>query len=170
MDKSFSINAYQIIFVILILVFVRHGILNHGFSCEHDVLNIAYRQFVHVEIIHLLVNLYALYVLSRVERNIGFKNFSILILSLLVVSTLMELGVSKFIDLNCSIGFSGILFGIVAWELVTGQDVDFSLIAVLFFMVLQPSLTNPKASLVGHAIGACSGILVGLTWKRIDNI
>ena len=167
MDKSFKLSAYHIIFVILVLIFIRHGVLNHEFSCEHTIPNISYRQFVHVELFHLLVNLYGLYILSRVEEKIGFKNFSILILSLLVVSTLIEFGVSKFTDLNCSIGFSGILFGILAWELVTGQEINFSLVAILFFMVLQPSLTNPKASLVGHAIGACSGIIVGLITKQM---
>lgn len=167
MDKSFSISAYHIIFAILVLVFIRHGVLNHEFSCEHSMLNIAYRQFVHVELMHLLVNLYGLYALSRVENKIGLKNFLILVLSLLVVSTVLEFGASKFIDLNCSIGFSGILFGILAWELVTGQSVDFSLIAVIIFMVIQPSMTNPKASLIGHAIGAVSGVIVGLVTKQM---
>lgn len=165
-----KISAYHVIFLILILVFIWHGVLNHNFSCEDTILNIAYRQFVHVDLMHLLVNLYALYVFSRVETKIGAKNFIILIIALLVTSTIMEYSVSKFMDLGCSIGFSGILFGLLAWELVTGQAVDINLIAVIIFMAIQPSFTNRKASLSGHLIGAVSGTLVGLLWKRIDTV
>ncbi len=161
------VDAYQIIFVILILIFIKHGILHKDFTCENTIPAIAYRSFIHVDLTHLLVNLYALYVLSRVEKQIGFANFLILILVLLVISTLIDFWASKLINYGCSIGFSGILFGILAWEMVTGQEVDLRLLGVIFYMVLQPSLRNPRASFQGHLIGAISGVIVGMLWKNM---
>lgn len=159
-------DAYHIIFIILILIFVRHGILNYPFSCKHTILSIAYRNLVHNNIFHILINLYSLYVLSRIERQIGFQKFLQLVSVIFILATLMEYILSKQIYVNCSIGFSGILFGLLAWEMITERDIDLKLIAMLTFIVVRPNLMSRRASLVGHSVGAISGAIVGLLWKN----
>ena len=70
--------------------------------------------FVHVDAAHLISNLYALYAISRVEEKMGFKPFIWLIVFLLSFNTLVHYMLrSVFKDMKCSIGFSGILFGLI---------------------------------------------------------
>uniref|UniRef100_A0A6C0LWZ3 Peptidase S54 rhomboid domain-containing protein n=1 Tax=viral metagenome TaxID=1070528 RepID=A0A6C0LWZ3_9ZZZZ len=135
--------------------------------CGKDVMSIFYGNFVHVDIYHLLSNIYALYALSRVEVSIGYSKFIALVIFLLIFNTIIETVMYKiFKNLHCSIGFSGVLFGIAAWELVTSQDFDWVLITSLIVMVLGPTINNPNASFMGHLVGAISGIIGGLLWGK----
>ena len=136
--------------------------------CGKDVMSIFYGNFVHIDIYHLISNIYALYALSRVELSIGSKQFTGLIAFLLVFNTIAESLMHKiFKSLKCSIGFSGILFGVTAWEMVTSRDLDWVLISSLLAMVVGPTIQNPKASLMGHAVGAVVGVIGGIIWSKI---
>lgn len=68
----------------------------------------------------------------------------------------------------CSIGFSGILFGLFTWELVSKKKFDVEILIAMIIMVVGPSLRSKKVSLSGHAIGAVSGIIAGISWKYIN--
>jgi len=136
--------------------------------CGKDVMTIFYGNFVHVDVYHLISNIYALYALSRVELSMGGKQFTGLIVFLLVFNTLAESLMHKmFKDLPCSIGFSGILFGVTAWEMATTQDLDWVLVSSLIAMIAGPTIQNPKASLMGHAVGAVVGVIGGLMWSKM---
>ena len=136
--------------------------------CGHDVMSVFYSNFVHVDWSHLLVNLFALYALSRVELATGGKNFTALVVFLLIFTSVAEVIAKRFFPgLPCSIGFSGVLFGIATWEMVTTKEIDFLLVASVVAMVVLPSLQNPKVSLMGHAVGAVAGVLGGLLWKKV---
>ena len=136
--------------------------------CGKDVMTIFYGNFVHVDIYHLLSNIYALYALSRVELSMGGKQFTGLIVFLLVFNTIAESLMHKmFKNLPCSIGFSGILFGVTAWEMATTRDFDWVLISSLIAMIAGPTIQNPKASLMGHAVGAVVGVISGLMWSKM---
>jgi membrane associated rhomboid family serine protease len=136
--------------------------------CGKDVMSSFLSNFVHIEPSHLMANLFALYALSRVERDIGTKRFVTLIIFLLIFTTISEVIAYKlFPDMPCSIGFSGVLFGIMTWEIVTKKDVDLILIASIVGMVVLPSVQNSKVSLMGHAVGAVAGVVGGLIWKKL---
>ena len=65
--------------------------------------------------------------------------------------------------INCSVGWSGVLFGLAVWEIVKEKEkVDSSLIIAIGAMVVSPSLQNPQASLIGHALGALAGFIVAM--------
>jgi hypothetical protein len=72
-------------------------------------------------------------------------------------------------DMKCSIGFSGILFGLMTWELITTRKIDIELLLAIVVTVVAPSIGNKKVSLTGHTIGAVSGVLGGIIWKFINN-
>lgn len=136
--------------------------------CGKDIMSSFLSNFVHIDFYHLMANLFALYSLSRVEREIGTKPFISLIIFLLLFTSIAEVTAHKiFPSLPCSIGFSGVLFGIMAWELVTNKDLDFILILSIIAMVTMPSFHNSKASLMGHAVGAIAGIIGGILWKKL---
>lgn len=136
--------------------------------CGKDVMSSFMSNFVHIDPYHLMANLFAMYALSRVERDIGGKRFTALIIFLLIFNTIAEVTAHKlFPEMPCSIGFSGVLFGIMTWELASKKDLDFVLTTSIVSMVVLPSVQNPKASLMGHAVGAIAGVVGGLLWKRI---
>jgi len=137
--------------------------------CGKDILSSFYNNFVHIEPYHLMANLFALYALARVERDIGPKRFGFLIVFLLLFTSIAEvIGHKLFSNLPCSIGFSGILFGVMAWELTTKKDFDIFIVLSIVGIVVTPSMQDPKASLVGHAVGAIAGIIGGILWKSIE--
>jgi membrane associated rhomboid family serine protease len=136
--------------------------------CGKDMLSVFYGNFVHVDSTHLVVNLYSMYALSRVEQSIGGKSFVALIVFLLFFNTIVEVAIHNAIPtMPCSIGFSGVLFGIITWELVTQKKFDFYLVTSIIAMVALPSIKNNNVSLSGHAVGAFSGIIGGLIWNKL---
>lgn len=125
--------------------------------------------FVHTDFYHLSANMFALYALSRVETEIGTKQFISLLSFLLIFNTVFETILHKMNSkIPCSIGFSGVLFGIVAWELVQKKEVDLFLIGSIVSMAILPSIKGTNISLSGHVIGAVSGIAGGILWKKIN--
>lgn len=139
--------------------------------CNNDVMSSFLSNFVHVDPYHLMANIFALYALSKVEREIGSKKFTGLVIFLLIFNTIAEVAVNKvFRDLPCSIGFSGVLFGIMTWEIVTKKDIDMVLISSIVSMVLLPSMKNKKVSFIGHTVGAISGVIGGVLYKNIIKI
>jgi membrane associated rhomboid family serine protease len=126
--------------------------------------------FVHIDTSHLISNIYALYSISRVEQEMGFKPFIHLLIFLLIVNTVAEFAVRLiWKDLPCSIGFSGVLFGLFTWELASKRKVDIEMLIAIVFMVLGPSLKGNNISLSGHVIGAVSGVVAGIVWNFIVN-
>lgn len=139
--------------------------------CGKDIMSSFFSNFVHADSYHLMSNLIALYALSRVEREIGMKRFIGLILFLLIFNTITETIIHKaYPQIKCSIGFSGVLFGIMTWEIITKKDIDFILILSIVIMVIIPSVQNPKVSFTGHAVGALAGVLGGLIWKKLSPV
>lgn len=138
--------------------------------CQKNMSSIFYSHFIHVELYHLIANLFALYVLSRVERDIGGKKFMMLIVFLLVITSLAEVLIHKIIHVPCSIGFSGILFGVMAYEITSKKGFDWLLFVSISGVIASSSLQDSKSSLIGHTIGAISGIMAGIIWNYINKI
>jgi len=137
--------------------------------CGTGIHQVFMSNFIHIDTSHLVSNLFALYAISRVEDQMGFKSFIWLIIFLLAFNTLVEYIARKiWKDMKCSIGFSGILFGLMSWELITTRNVDIKLLAAIVVTVIAPSIKNKKASLSGHVIGAVSGVVGGIIWKFIN--
>ena len=158
--------SIAILIVIIYSLYLTKAI--KSLPCHNDLISIFYGNFVHIKISHLAVNIFALYALSNVERDIGARRFFALLIFLVIFNTLIEFILRKiFKSLPCSIGFSGILFGISAWELVTTKEFDILLIMSILAMVMVPSVEDSRASLVGHSIGAISGVIGGLIWNKL---
>ena len=139
--------------------------------CGKNLMSIFCSNFVHLEPSHLIANLFALYNLARVEKQLGHKKFGCLIVFLLIFTTIVEVSAHKlFSDLKCSVGLSGILFGIMSWELITKRGLDLMIVLSIIGVVVTPSVQNSKgASLLGHTIGAIAGIIGGLLWKTFGH-
>lgn len=161
MKNNRSVSIYLAIIIVLIYILYSFNILK-SISCSRNLTSTFLRNFVHINPYHLVMNLIALYVLSRVEKDIGAKKFIKLILLLLILNTIAETIIYKFTDIQCAIGFSSILSGIMTWEIMNQHKLNWLLI---FTMIIMPSVQNLKSSAISHVIGAISGIIIGFFWN-----
>jgi len=165
--KNVPVSVFLAVGVIVIFSLYATTALKE-IPCGKDLMSLFYSNFVHVDVYHLLSNIFALYALSRVEITIGSKKFIALIVFLLLFNTLAETAMNRlFKGLPCSIGFSGVLFGVAAWELFMGKDVDWMVALSLVVMISGPSIRNPKVSLMGHIVGSVAGVVGALLWSKI---
>lgn len=153
--------------LIFIMVMYNYNIFT-DVPCGDGVSKIVQRQFTHVSISHIMSNLFVFYLLSQMELKYGSQQFLLLLLQIVVICVGFEYLLQQITPVPCSIGFSGILFGLLAWELMqkNNHKIDIMFIIILVGIIIAPSLTNPRASLLGHAMGAVSGLVVA-QWYRI---
>ena len=136
--------------------------------CEKNMPSILISNFIHTDFFHLMSNLYGLYSISLVEHKYGPKKFVFLILFLLIFSTIFEIILHKIIKTPCSIGFSGILYGIFTFETITDKkNIDYNLFLSIIFNIISSKIFQKKISLTGHIIGAITGILGAIIYKKI---
>lgn len=137
--------------------------------CNDKIIPNFFSNFVHTDFNHLIGNILSLYAFSRIEKELGMKKFISLLIFLLSFNTIIDTTIHNlFPNIPCSIGFSGVLFGIMTWEISTKQEVNIYIIASVIFTVILPSIQNTKISLSGHLIGAFSGIIGGILWKKME--
>jgi membrane associated rhomboid family serine protease len=129
--------------------------------------------FLHAGIVHLLFNLFALYVLGPpLERAIGAARFcACYLLSGLGSSTgVVILSVARLIDTNQLVGASGCIMGIVgAWAafLLRNHHVRLAKqrlrnIGMIVLIQVAFDLSTPQVSMSAHLFGLATGFIVGL--------
>jgi membrane associated rhomboid family serine protease len=170
MNNFKDIPVCSFIAISLLIIFLLYfSTILKNIPCGYSLLTTFSRNFIHTDMYHLIGNLFSLYALSRVEYKIGIQKFILLLSFLLIFNSILEIILYKsFPSIKCSIGFSGILFGVFTWELITTKKVDIYLFISIISTIIIPSLTHSNISLSGHFIGAFSGILSGSIWKSFD--
>jgi membrane associated rhomboid family serine protease len=137
--------------------------------CEKDMKSVFISQFIHTEFLHLISNLYGIYSLSRIEIKIGPKKFFSLIIFLLIFTSILESILHQLIETPCSIGFSGILYGVFTFEIMAiKDDFDYNLLIAIVADTISQKMMKNKISLYGHIIGVLSGILGGFIFKKLN--
>lgn len=135
--------------------------------CEKDMVSIFMSQFVHTDFLHLLSNLYGLYSLSRIENKYGPKKFFGLLIFLLLINAAAESVLHKIIKSPCSIGFSGILYGVLTFEMICDKNnLDYVLLGSIITNIFVTKIFKSNVSLQGHIIGAITGIISGIMFKN----
>ena len=166
--KDVQVSAFVGLSIVIVFILFNIQVIN-ALPCGTGIHEVFLSNFVHIELSHLISNLYALYALSRVEQEMGFKPFIWLLIFLLLFNTLVEFLARKiWKNMKCSIGFSGILFGIATWELVSKKQLNIEILLAIVIMVVGPSIQNNRVSLTGHVIGSISGIIGGVLWKILN--
>jgi membrane associated rhomboid family serine protease len=166
MKKNIPVSIFLAIIIVFIYALYLTSVIK-AVPCARNFVSTFLSNFVHIDPYHLVANLIAIYALSRVEEEIGAKRFIGLIVFLLVFNTIAETLLYKFTKIPCAIGFSGVLFGVMTWEIVARHELNWLLLVA---MIIIPSIQNPRASVISHAIGAFAGIVVGTFWKHEKKI
>jgi membrane associated rhomboid family serine protease len=163
--KDIPVSLFLAISIVLVFALYVTTVFK-TVPCGRNFLSSFCGNFVHIDLFHLAANLVTLYTLARVERDIGAKRFSFLIVFLLIFTSIVEVTIHKIIpNIACTIGFSGILFGILAWELTTKKGLNLLVVISIIGVAVMPTIQNPeRASLLGHLVGVVSGIIGGLLW------
>ena len=120
----------------------------------------------HLEWFHLIGNLLVFYFFSIVEKHFGSGVFFTLIMTIWGVCVVMEWICRIYFRVECSVGFSSILFGLYTWMLVYDRKaLDLEMTLLLTIKLGLPHLFSSNASLFGHVLGVISGLVVSLFFQ-----
>lgn len=162
-NNPFCSFISTILIVLFLLSFIN---IIKFYPCNENMLSNFISNFFHVDSIHLLSNLYGLYVLSRVEKNIGPEKFASVVLLILIINTILETVVQQIFKTPCSIGFSAILYGILTWEIVSGnKKPDYLIVVAIIFDAVSSIYLNKKIAVASHLIGILTGVILGIILK-----
>jgi membrane associated rhomboid family serine protease len=154
--------------VVLVAIFTMYqtGKL-HKLPCENNLLKNASRDFIHVDMYHLVINMLGLYYISDLEIQIGSVKYTALIAAIVVLSSLYTYLTKKVLDLTCAIGFSGVLLGLMAFALLSQREkLDWKPIFYLVAISVNPGAGNISVS--GHLIGIAAGVTAFFGMKMLD--
>ena len=140
---------------------------------DHQYWRLLTALFLHYGIVHLLFNLFALYVLGpALERTIGSVRFALcyFISGLGSTSGVILLTLIHLIRPGEVVGASGCIMGVVgAWAgfLIRHREAPQArqrLMNILLIVVVQTAfdLATPQVSLAAHVCGLISGLVVGI--------
>ena len=157
-EKSWKYNPVSIVVaLVLVAVFVMYRTSNVSVPCENNLLTNASRDFIHIDPYHLIVNLMGLYYVASLERRVGSYKYASLIAILVALSSIFTYTSEKLFNLNCSIGFSGVLLGLMTYGLLSRREkIDWK--PVLYLVAISITPTAPNVSVSGHLIGIVAGI------------
>lgn len=166
-DKIINNKCLCTISIIIIIIYLLYFInIFKSYPCGKDMVSNMLSNFIHNEPVHLISNLYGLYVLTRVEEKVGSLNFIYIVLIILIMNSIFETIFHRLFNLSCSIGFSGIIYGIFAWEIVSGfKEFDWTLLSAIIFDIFSVLFLKKKIGLINHFIGIISGLILGNLYK-----
>lgn len=123
--------------------------------CENTLKNAVIRQFLHGSTVHFTSNIFVMMdVSANIMNKITVGKFVILILLIFVLCVLMD----WMFYHECSIGLSGVVFGLVTWLMLSNRGIS-KRVAIDLGVLLYPSVINSKISFGGHAMGIVAGAI-----------
>lgn len=145
----------------IVLLLLSHFVLGKP-NCDKDFNNYIYRSFLHGDYNHLLVNVLSLWNLVNLERELETQKFITLMLFLIVASSGIHFIIDKITGTKrCAIGFSGVLFGMIIYQIGLKGFKTESL-AEIGVLLLMPFASQTNVSHIGHLSGVIAGVLASL--------
>lgn len=161
-----DIYYYVSSFVMIIITLLYYTKVLNYVPCDVSFNEQLYRTFIHIDMFHLLINLYAYNTLiTKLNSYMSHGNIFGLLIMIIVIDWIIGYLYNYYYDSACSIGFSGILFGLLAWDYLYHDDFNSNTIIMILISSIYPSLNNAKSSLSGHIIGSLSGLIAFLLSK-----
>ncbi len=118
--------------------------------------------FIHVQVYHILANMYSLYNFRWLERFLGSGRYALVLLVSIVAGNLLAYRFSK--DNHITFGISGGIYGLVAvYIVILIKYTGISFTSIL--NMLLPSIIisfMPHISLYGHLGGFIAGLICGI--------
>ena len=152
-DKQISSSLYIAVINIAVYLLYKIKFFDSTNICNDDILSRIQGSFVHVNFTHLAMNLIGLYILSDIEKVVGSEKFIKVVLFIIASSSIIE----TILKTSCSIGFSGVLYGLLAYEMFIKKKIELDIIIVLVTLCFIPD-NYSNISHSGHLIGFVSGM------------
>ena len=147
------------VFVAAAIAFSAILVLQPSLPCDKTFVDAIQRPAFHGSWGHLAVNLFAFYALTQsIQPRIGTVKYIMLIGFLWLVTSIMDLFFAK----NCSIGFSGVVLGLLVWDLFDKGQLkwDLAAMASLALIWIQPLVQGQQqVSMAGHFYGIVAGLM-----------
>ena len=158
MENSFC--SFLIVSVFIVFALYVNSIIKN-YTCENNVVDVFYRQFIHNDSYHLLETIAGLIGIYFVEKEIGSKKFIQLVILLLFLNTCLELILHKiYPNIQCSVGFYGIIIGILIWNIINSHEVNIFLVVVVVSVIVYPfRKKNNNTSLIINILSGLAGII-----------
>lgn len=124
--------------------------------CGFSFLQLFYSNYVHLLWSHLLINMIVFWQINYIERLAG----SYYLIYILVISALIavfSMVINYWHKLECSIGFSGVLYGLIIWYMLVSSANLMEYVLVLASIAVMP-LFIPNISVMGHLLGCLAGL------------
>ena len=151
MDNNDKKVSLYIALINIIVYFLYKIELFKEIPCQDDLISNIQRDFIHIKFTHLLLNLTGLYVLSNIEKIIGTDKFLKLLVFIIIITSLIE---TQFYNSYCSIGFSGILYALLAYQMLILKKIGVDVIIVLILLhFTQDGVTSNSFHLIGFLTG-----------------
>lgn len=176
-SSSLDLNFFKtqitlMIFLTIIFVFFMYqtGFLK-TLPCGKDILSIFARNFIHIDPLHLISNITGLVILYKLESGIGMLKFLTIFTIILCLNSVIEWVLYNYVakDMKCTIGFSGLIFGMALFELINGASCKIAAFVGILAMITIPSIKQNNVSIIGHLTGVLAGAIVGLGYKMMMN-
>ena len=130
------------------------------YKCNKSFISTLERQFIHGSPFHLLSNTYVFYQLTTIlGPMLGTQKYFGLTALLVALNGLADYGLYGNDLIGCSVGFSGVIFSLLTWVLLTKKGFTQQLAADLLIL-LAPSVADKQISFSGHLIGIIVGAIV----------
>ena len=151
---------FFIIINITVFLLYSQNAISTSHMCDKTLIANISQNFTHLEIAHIVLNLLAFYNLQNLELHYGSYKYAQIILILVLFQSFITYIINKNFNLTCSIGFSGVIFGLYMLDFFRLKDINTTNIMFALFMIIQPSLYYRNVSLSGHLIGGLSGFFL----------
>ena len=155
-DLSCNLTTIFVITSLIVIFLLQVFSIIKMYTCNHTFVDIFISNFIHVDFLHLVSNITTLIYLSTIEQEIGSLHFTYLIIASLIMNTILESTIHRLFKTKCSVGFSGILYSIIVFDIIYKREVD---VFILFAFFTQLFISN--TSITGHLIGCVSGLITG---------
>ena len=154
-----SVCSFLIVSVFIIFILYVNSIIKN-YTCENNVVDVFYRQFIHNDSYRLLETIIGLVGIYTIEKEIGSKKFIQLVILLLFLNTCLELILHKiYPNIQCNVGFYGIIIGILIWDIINRHEVNIFLLLVVISVIVYPSSKKNNTSLIINIIGGLGGCI-----------
>ena len=170
----------NVLFFILSLLLTNTGVfdvftkfaLNKSYVISGEIYRLVTCGFLHVDIIHLVLNMYSLSIIgTQIESFVGKKKFTLVYFISLITGSLLSVVVNN----NWSIGASGAIFGLIGSLIYFGYHYRIYLGSVIKTQIIPLLVINlavgfiiPNIDVSAHIGGLVGGIL-GLMSLGVDN-
>ena len=148
-DKKVSLYISLVNLIVFLLYKIEFF---NEIPCHGGLISNIKGDFVHKQFTHLLLNLIGLYILSDIEKHIGSQKFLKLVVFIIGTTSIIE---TQFYSNYCSIGFSGILYGLLAYQMLISNKIEIDIIIVLILLYFTEKDVSSNSF---HLIGFLSGV------------